>query len=56
MGQKALSDSFLYRAWEKTNRVFMIVERRQNIANPLPQEVYNIHDTHEMTVLSNRRD
>ncbi|MDR1621503.1 MAG: glycosyltransferase family 39 protein [Synergistaceae bacterium] len=56
MEQKALNDSFLNRTWEKTDRVFMIVERHQEIANPLPQEVYNIHDTREMTVLSNRRD
>jgi hypothetical protein len=55
VGQKALDDLFLHRTWEKTNRVFMIVERRRKIANPLPREVHNIYETREVIVLSNRR-
>ncbi|MDR1979604.1 MAG: glycosyltransferase family 39 protein [Synergistaceae bacterium] len=56
MRQRALSDSFLNRLWENPNRVFMVVGRREEFLTPLPQEVYNLHETREMTVLSNRRD
>jgi 4-amino-4-deoxy-L-arabinose transferase-like glycosyltransferase len=56
LGQKTLNDSFLHQVWDDDSRVFMIVERRQNFSTPLPQEVYNVDETHETIVLSNRRD
>jgi hypothetical protein len=56
MKQRTSSDSFLNRAWDDTSRVFMVVGRRQEFLTPLPQNVYNVYDSRELTVLSNRRD
>jgi hypothetical protein len=56
MKQRTSSDSFLNRVWDNTNRIFMVVGRRQEFSTPLPQDVYNVYETRELTVLSNRRD
>jgi hypothetical protein len=56
LGQRTLSDSRLDQLWEGRNRVFLIIGRHQNFLTPLPEDVYNLHETPELTVLSNRRD
>ena len=56
VGQEALNELFLHQTWGKTTRVFMVVERHREIANPLPREVHNVYETREILVLSNRRN
>jgi hypothetical protein len=56
MKQRTSRDSFLDHMWDGTDRIFMIVGRRQEFLTPLPQDVYNVYETREITVLSNRRD
>jgi 4-amino-4-deoxy-L-arabinose transferase-like glycosyltransferase len=55
MGQKTLNSSSLNQIWNGTNRIFMTVERHQEFLTPLPQDVYNVDETREIIVLSNRR-
>ena len=56
MGQKTLDEPHLYRLWTEPQRIFVLIGRHQEIMTPLPQEVYNLHETRYLIVLSNRRD
>ena len=55
-GQKIMDPALLLRMWNGADRVFMLIERRQQISVPLSQEVYNLKEAQELVVLSNRRD
>jgi 4-amino-4-deoxy-L-arabinose transferase-like glycosyltransferase len=56
LGRRILDDSRLAQLWEGKNRVFLIIRRYQDILTPLPEDVYNLYETHDLTILSNRRD
>jgi hypothetical protein len=55
-GQRTLNDARLDQLWEGENRVFLIIGRHQDFLTPLPEDVYNLYETRDLTVLSNRRD
>ena len=56
VGQDVVGDAELNNMWLGEDRVFMLINRRQNIVAPLPRVVYNLHEVRDMIVLSNRRD
>ena len=56
VGQDIADAADLNNMWLGESRVFMLIRRHQNIVAPLPRVVYNLHETRDMIVLSNRRD
>jgi 4-amino-4-deoxy-L-arabinose transferase-like glycosyltransferase len=55
-GQQVLSEQALNQIWGNTRRVFLLIGREQEFLVPLPPEVHNLYETHDLVVLSNRRD
>jgi hypothetical protein len=55
-GQETLNERVLSQLWGDTRRVIMLIGRWQEIVNPLPQEIYNLYEAHDLIVLSNHRE
>jgi hypothetical protein len=59
-GQKIPEDASLYRTWNDSRRVFMVLEKSQQNLTFLPREVYNLIETNSppnrLVILSNRRE
>ena len=50
-----VDDANLNKIWEGKKRVFMMINKRQNILTPLPQSIYDLYKAQETIILSNQR-
>ena len=54
--EDVVDEPYLNKMWVGGKRVFMVIDRHQNILTPLPRIVYNLYEARDMIVLSNRRE
>ena len=55
LGQKQFNDTDLHNHWKGKHRVFLLIDRAEQLQAPLPDEINNLWGTGRLFILSNKK-